>query len=357
MGDYDRLKQLMKRAECGDTITIGFLGGSITQGSLASSDEKTYAYQAFKWWEQQFPQAQFQYVNAGIGGTSSQYGVARANRDLLIYRPDFVVIDFSVNDDCEREDFFAETFEGVLRKVYDSDSKPAVLVLNNVYYDTGINMQQKHNEIAEYYGILHVSVKDTIFREIRNGKYKKEMLTPDNLHPNDLGHELVANEICKELQRIKDAEEVASEEDELKEPVTENKYENSRILNITNWIPQMKGFKVDADEKHGHLDLYKNGWIGSKKGDAVCFEVQASSIAVQYRKSICRPAPVARLILDDDITTPIILDANFNEDWGDCLYLETILHHGELEKHKVSIEIIEEGKKDKDFYLVSLIVS
>ena len=63
------------------------------------------------------------------------------------------------------------------------------------------------------------------------------------------------------------------------------------------------------------------------------------------------------LILDDDITAPIILDANFNEDWGDCLYLETILHHGELEKHKVSIEIIEEGKKDKDFYLVSLIVS
>lgn len=40
MGDYDRLKQLMKRAECGDTITIGFLGGSITQGSLASSDKK-----------------------------------------------------------------------------------------------------------------------------------------------------------------------------------------------------------------------------------------------------------------------------------------------------------------------------
>lgn len=81
-------------------------------------------------------------------------------------------------------------------------------------------MQQKHNEIADYYGILHVSIKDTIFREIRNGKYKKDMLTPDNLHPNDLGHELVANEICKELQRIRDAEEVASDEDALKEEET-----------------------------------------------------------------------------------------------------------------------------------------
>lgn len=84
MSNYNRLKQLMKRAEYGDTITIGFLGGSITQGSLAGSDEKTYAYRVFKWWEQQFPYARFRYVNAGIGGTSSQYGVARANRDLPI---------------------------------------------------------------------------------------------------------------------------------------------------------------------------------------------------------------------------------------------------------------------------------
>lgn len=357
MSNYNRLKQLMKRAENGDTITIGFLGGSITQGSLASSDEKTYAYQVFKWWEQQFPQAQFRYVNAGIGGTSSQYGVARAERDLLMYRPDFVVIDFSVNDECAREDFFAETFEGVLRKVYDSDCKPAVLVLNNVYYDTGINMQQKHNEIADYYGITHVSIKDTVFQEMENGKYKREMLTPDGLHPNDLGHKLVANEICKELQRIKDAEGMTSDEDELKSPVTENKYENSRILNIANCIPQMKGFQVDTNEKQGHLDLYKNGWIGSRKGDAITFEVQASSIAVQYRKSIRRPAPVARLILDDNSASPIILDANFSEDWGDCLYLETILHHGELKKHKVSIEIMEEGKRERDFYLVSLIIS
>lgn len=357
MSNYNRLKQLMKRAEYGDTITIGFLGGSITQGSLASSDEKTYAYRVFKWWEQQFPYARFRYVNAGIGGTSSQYGVARANRDLLIYRPDFVVIDFSVNDDCDREDFFAETFEGLLRKIYYSGCKPAVLVLNNVFYDTGNNMQQKHNEIADYYGILHVSVKDTIFCEMRNGKYKKDMLTPDNLHPNDFGHELIANEICKELQRIKDAEEVVSEEDELKEPVTENKYENSRILNITNCIPQMKGFKVDADEKHGHLDLYKNGWIGSGKGDSICFNAEASNIAVQYRRSICRPAPVVRLTLDDNVTAPIILDANFNEDWGDCLDLMTILYHGQCKKHKIYIEIIEEGKKEKNFYLVSLIVS
>ena len=87
------------------------------------------------------------------------------------------------------------------------------------------------------------------------------------------------------------------------------------------------------------------------------FNVEASNIAVQYRRSICRPAPVVRLTLDDNVTAPIILDANFNEDWGDCLDLMTILYHGQCKKHKIYIEIIEEGIKETNFYLVSLIVS
>ncbi len=35
-GNLYRLKALMKRAEAGDRMTLAFLGGSITQGSLSS---------------------------------------------------------------------------------------------------------------------------------------------------------------------------------------------------------------------------------------------------------------------------------------------------------------------------------
>ena len=35
-GSLYRLKELMKRAEAGDKMTLAFLGGSITQGSLSS---------------------------------------------------------------------------------------------------------------------------------------------------------------------------------------------------------------------------------------------------------------------------------------------------------------------------------
>lgn len=41
--DLTRLENCMRRAVRGDEITIGFLGGSITQGSLASREQNTYA--------------------------------------------------------------------------------------------------------------------------------------------------------------------------------------------------------------------------------------------------------------------------------------------------------------------------
>ena len=65
-------------------FTIGFLGGSITQGSLATEHENTYAYRVYKWWCDTFPQAKFNYVNGGIGGTDSYYGVSRAVTDAHV---------------------------------------------------------------------------------------------------------------------------------------------------------------------------------------------------------------------------------------------------------------------------------
>lgn len=50
-GNLARLKQLMHRAKNGEKITLGFLGGSITQGSLATRPEFCYAYRVFEWWK------------------------------------------------------------------------------------------------------------------------------------------------------------------------------------------------------------------------------------------------------------------------------------------------------------------
>lgn len=364
-----RLKNLMKRAANGESLVIGFLGGSITQGSLSSTPKTCYAYLVYEWWKKSFPNAAFSFVNGGIGGTTSHYGGARAWKDVLCYRPDIVTVDFSVNDDAN--EFFEETYEGTLRRLLAAPSSPAVVVLNNVFYDTGKNAQDYHNRIADHYGIPHVSIKDIVYPDVESGKIVRADITPDNLHPNDKGHRLVADEICKLLDSIKaevEEETIAGENVEgkstkteasvlLPAPLTENAYEHSRLIQIQDNEAILDGFLVDPIEKKGMLDIFKNGWTAAHTNDKISFEIECSCLAVQYRKSVQQPVPKAKAVIDGDEAHAVILDGNFTEDWGDCLYLEPLLHHAEKKVHRIEITITDAKDIVRPFYLVSLIVS
>lgn len=353
--NLERLKACMRRAAQGDELTIGFFGGSITQGSLASEHKSCYAYRVFRWWEHAFPNARFHYVNGGIGGTGSDFGSARVVSDLLMYQPDFVVVDFSVNDLSNA--FCQETYEGVLRQILKWPSAPAVLLLNNVYYDTGCSTQDSHNAVGAWYQLPYVSVKDTIYKRMLAGEYTQQQ-TPDSLHPNDWGHALIAGEITSFLEHVRPKLHEPEDEPALPEPMTDNAYENARRVTIRECSPTLSGFRADAEEKFGHLDFFKNGWIGGKPGDAIRFEAEASCIAVQYRKTIRKPALSARLVLDGDEGSAVLLDGNFGEDWGDCLHLEPALHHGERKTHTVEITVTETADKAATpFYLLSLILA
>ncbi len=364
-----RLKNLMKRAAKGESLVIGFLGGSITQGSLSSTPKTCYAYLVYEWWKKSFPNAAFSFVNGGIGGTTSHYGGARAWKDVLCYRPDIVTVDFSVNDDAN--EFFEETYEGTLRRLLAAPSAPAVVVLNNVFYDTGKNAQNYHNRIADHYGIPHVSIKDTVYPDVESGKIVRADITPDNLHPNDKGHRLVADEICKLLDSIKaemEEETIAGENIEgkstkteasvlLPAPLTENAYEHSRLIQIQDNEAILDGFLVDPIEKKGMLDIFKNGWTAAHTNDKISFEIECSCLAVQYRKSVQQPVPKAKAVIDGDEAHAVILDGNFTEDWGDCLYLEPLLHHAEKKVHRIEITVTDAKDIVRPFYLVALIVS
>lgn len=364
-----RLKNLMKRAANGESLVIGFLGGSITQGSLSSTPKNCYAYLVYEWWKKSFPNAAFSFVNGGIGGTTSHYGGARAWKDVLCYRPDIVTVDFSVNDDAN--EFFEETYEGTLRRLLAAPSAPAVVVLNNVFYDTGKNAQNYHNRIADHYGIPHVSIKDTVYPDVESGKIVRADITPDNLHPNDKGHRLVADEICKLLDSIKaemEEETIAGENIEgkstkteasvlLPAPLTENACEHSRLIQIQDNEAILDGFLVDPIEKKGMLDIFKNGWTAAHTNDKISFEIECSCLAVQYRKSVQQPVPKAKAVIDGDEAHAVILDGNFTEDWGDCLYLEPLLHHAEKKVHRIEITVTDAKDIVRPFYLVALIVS
>lgn len=358
-GNLYRLKKIMRRARSGKRLTIGFIGGSITQGSLSSTQYTCYAYLVYNWWRAKFPEAEFLYVNAGIGGTTSQFGAARVEEDLLCHNPDFVIVEFSVND--ENNDHFAETYEGLVRRIYRSAGEPALLLLHNVRYDNGENAQEEHETIGRTYGLPCISMKKALYGKVTSGEIPVRSITPDDLHPNDAGHELAAGVVIEFLEEVYKncwEEELPFCESGLPEPVTRNRYENSMRYRNDNCAPKCNGFTKDSKKNEKNSHIFQKGWIASGINDRIVFEIEGTTIAVQYRKSIRKPAPVARVVIDGKKETSFLLDGNFDEDWGDCLYIDTVAENLENTAHSVEITIVENGKNPAvPFYLVSVIGS
>ncbi|MBQ9119845.1 MAG: SGNH/GDSL hydrolase family protein [Lachnospiraceae bacterium] len=378
-GNLYRFAKVMQRAKAGEKLKIGFIGGSITQGSLATQQDRCYAYLVYSWWKEQFAQAEFEYINAGIGATTSQFAVARIESDLLRYEPDVVFLEFSVND--TDNDFFKETFEGVVRKILTSASEPALFMFNNVQYNDGVNAQRVHNAIGTAYDLPIVSMKNSIYEEIVAGNIAAAEITPDNLHPNDKGHRMVADVICNLLSEIRTKTEglkLAEETDSAdamatnaaantylapyqmpEQPVTPNRYINSKRYQNQN-MPQEKrsGFTPDTREQYGVADIFKNGYTACEQGAYLETTVECSRLAVQFRRTITQPAPIAKAVVDGNEDAAVVLDGNFDETWGDCIYLKDIATDLPYGTHTLRIELTKVPEQmANDFYFISVITA
>nr|MDE7297828.1 hypothetical protein [Lachnospiraceae bacterium] len=318
-------------------------------------------------------------------------------------------------------EFFRETFEGVVRRILTAESKsalsrPALFMFNNVQYNDGVNAEEVHNEIGRAYHLPIVTMKASIYEEIAAGRLKADEITPDNLHPNDRGHKMVADVICNLLEKIfcavsgsaldgkespvviDDRESGAGHfvlrtgnEDTLstgiprspeitslrnvpfsqdiyempEQPVTKNRFENSvRYQNpdFADGSPagmQLKASGFTADhrpQEYGVADVFKNGWSAMEEGSFLETTVEASNISVQFRRTIKKPAPVARAVVDGDEANAVLLDANFDETWGDCCYLKDIAMGLPFGKHTLRITIVQKPEQpENDFYLISIL--
>ncbi|MCR5584085.1 MAG: SGNH/GDSL hydrolase family protein [Lachnospiraceae bacterium] len=359
-GDISPLRKFIDRAEKGETLTVGFIGGSITNGSLASIHENCYAAKTVEGLRKKYPTAEFKYINAGIGGTTSHFGVARCEEDLLRFKPDLVITEFSVND--ENTVFYRETYEGLIRRILQSSSRPAVIILHNVFYDSGSNAQDQHELVGYNYGIPCISVKTSIYRDVVCGLIPVRSVTPDDLHPNDKGHELVSRLLLDFINAVADGEidsACQNEAGRLQRPITENCYENAmRVIKPDKIKTSGEAFtaKVASDTVSKPYGV-DPAFAGVKKGDFAEFKVNGSEIAAQFVRFVKHPACVAKAVIDGDEEHAVILDGNFDETWGDKLDIKILSYHGKKGVHQVRIEVIEGDEKAVPFDLVSLIVA
>jgi len=229
--------------------------------------------------------------------------------------------------------------------------------MNNVRYDTGENEEKLHNTIGVYYGIPCISMRSSIYPLVQDKVIDGKKIAPDDLHPNNLGHEMISKVMIYFFESVlHDTESLDPKQEKMIPPLTRNSYEGSKRFRNTDIVPEKLGFVDDYRIQEGITDPFKKGWLARKLHSKITFHIQGTGIAVQYRKTVNRPSPIAKIVIDDDSDNAIILDGNFEEDWGDCVYLQTVLEHAEYKMRKVEIELIETHENDKEpFYLISII--
>lgn len=354
-GNLTRLKGFMNRAAKGERLTVGFIGGSITQGFSATDPGKCYAARTVAWLRKIYPNTEFAYVNAGIGATDSQFGAARVQEDLLQRLPDLVFVEFSVNDHSTPH--FCETYEGLVRQIYGSASAPAMVLIHNVYYDTGKSAAYYHAQVGRHYDLPCISMQNSIYPAVAAGRLPAEKITADFLHPNDLGHELVASVITNFLEKV--IHDKTQEPQKIfPAPLTENAYEHCVRLQYFNSTPGKSVFVEDMTPQRDITDIFRNGWSAGEKGAYLEFTFRGTGAAVQYRRVKDGPAPIATAVVDENPETACVLDGTFDETWGDKMQMTTVAEHLPYGEHRVRIELTETHENDKaGFYLVSLIVS
>lgn len=183
MGNTYRLVSKLEAAESGKPLTVGYLGGSITEGKNYSSPFSGYV-------KQTFAKGSFKEVNAGMSGTSSVVGLVRSDNALFQYNPDIIFIEFSVND--HEDIMYKKCFDSLVKKCLSQPNEPAVIILIN-RSKGGFSSQSQMSAIGKSYNVPIISMDDALTKAFNSGFLKPDDYFTDEYHPHAKGGQLVAD--------------------------------------------------------------------------------------------------------------------------------------------------------------------
>ncbi len=335
MNQYAKLTKLINKAKCGGNLTLGFLGGSITQGCNPSVPENAYVERVTRWFKETFPNVSFTRVNAGIGATTSLIGVHRMDSDILQYDPDIVFVDFAANDVDGRINTHI-SYESLIRKLLMNLKEDVPVVEIFMTLNTGESAYKEQEVIANHYGLPVVNFRKEIFEKIAAGEYIWTDIETDEVHPNDRGHNII-KELIVDLMKTAENNTDLETSNELPAPIYSDKYVNGYMVLFDDnkkLIENMHGFKVEEQTFRTINTGITNELVDGAK---VTLKINARTLHLLYVKGIEDNRATLSITVDDN--QKLELDTSFQGGWGN--YPETFPVFDEVAagEHIVTIEV------------------
>jgi lysophospholipase L1-like esterase len=183
------LANLEQKLRAQTPVTIGFIGGSITQ----NAGDGGFVSAAQAWLSKHSRGGRVDIVNAGVAATGSDFGAQRVDRDVLVHVPDVVFVEFAVNDSDRA---CVGDMERLVRKIRTAGPLCDIVFLYTVMDWSLPLLEQgkypisvrRHEFVAAHYGIASVALGFEAARKIREGEWTWADFSKDACHPTPAGY-------------------------------------------------------------------------------------------------------------------------------------------------------------------------
>ncbi|GMK40639.1 hypothetical protein PCCS19_36950 [Paenibacillus sp. CCS19] len=369
-GNNYRLKAAIEKAKRGEDVTIAYIGGSITQGAGAKPiHTESYAYRSYLHFKQMFGQNggdHIHLIKAGVGGTPSELGIVRYDRDVLrdgSVKPDIVMIEFAVNDAGDETN--GVCYESLVLNALAADNAPAVILLFSVFMNDW-NLQDRLAPVGMHYDLPMVSIKDAVVEQfyLQQGDGRvisKRQFFYDIYHPTNAGHRLMADCLGHLFAETDQATAMPLDIVIDKPPIIGNDFVGTRLLDRSNCeaiatIAPGSFTAIDADLQMVELDdhpygtpQFANNWMhaGEEGSESFRMTIRSKRLLLVYKDSGRTDFGSAEIWVDGQHAR----DADPHEvNWTHCsaviLYNEPVAR-----EHKVEI-LMASGHGDRKFTIL-----
>ena len=342
LGDTARMTNVLKKAAAGEEITVGYIGGSITEGIGVPDANSCWAKLSHSALCEMYPDTKINFVNAGLSGTNSTLGIARAERDLYSeYTPDIVFIEFAVNNGGEQMD--KDSYESLVRKVLEKDNDPAVVLLFTVLKNE-YSCQPWMTMVGEYYGLPMISVGNAINPMFHAGLMEWEKYSDDESHPNAWGHALVSDFVKNYFEQVKEIADAGNTDGIAalpSEALYSIAYKDMQLLERSRLNAEIiDGFK----ESDSVITSFSDGWRYSAKGGAaIKFTAEFKTLFLVFHCNNADGFADAQVYIDGELVNSV--SSNRPGGWGNPEAYIAWSTEDAAASHEVEIRVAESDSR------------
>lgn len=198
--------ELVKEWPNNRTINLVFHGHSVPSGYFVTPDVRplqSYPFLLLKEVKKIYPNAVINIILTCIGGENSGLGAKRFKKTVLNHKPDVLFIDYALNDTGIGAEVSSKSWEYMIKEALKKNIK---VVLLTATPDQRVDLLSKEtvlqkicNQVVELSKEYKIGLIDnyTVFQQlVSSGEKVTEYMSQVN-HPNEKGHQLVADGMMK----------------------------------------------------------------------------------------------------------------------------------------------------------------